>query len=101
MNYCAFELLSLVYECERTDRPEMIPSPCEVRTDPEFSDALDFLLDNDFVKVAWTDYGSPRENGEGRERAFSSAAVEALKITLAGTRALEEEKQLRPALRAF
>jgi len=53
MTSSAYELLALVFACKALNCPELSPRPYNLRTDPKFSDALDFLIDSGYVTVSW------------------------------------------------
>lgn len=99
MNYCAYELLSIVYTCECIGHPEMIPSPRKIRMDPEFSDALDFLLDNGYVIACKARHSENHVEVLAVGLGIFDFTMESLTITPHGTNALQEESAMRVNLR--
>ena len=100
MNYCAFELLSIIDECEGIDHPEMIPSPQKVRQDGEFAEALDWLIEREYVEVCKARHSSHHDEALGIELGFFDPNEDSLTITPLGTSALEEDAMRRVDLRS-
>lgn len=101
MNYCAYELLSLVYDCEYIEHPEMIPSPARIRKDPEFSDALDYLLDQGFIEVRKSRPPLLPDKSNPIEMGFFEPYTETLRTTPEGARKLAREERARIAFRCY
>jgi hypothetical protein len=101
MNYCAFEILSIIDECEGMDHPEMIPSPQKVRLDPEFAEALDWLIEQGFVEVCPSRHSSHHDESLAIECGFFHPGTDSLTITPSGTAALEEDAKHRVDLYSY
>jgi hypothetical protein len=99
MNYCAYELLNIVYACECIGHPEMIPSPKKIRMDAEFSDALDYLLDSGYLIACKSRHSDRHVEVLAVGLGFFDFTMESLTITPAGIAALEEESSVRMNLR--
>jgi len=101
MKYCAYEILSIVEECEGIDHPEMIPSPQRIRQDPEFGDALDWLLAKGYVEVCKARHSSHHDEDLAIELGIFHPEWDSLTITPAGLAALEDEARVRVDLRSY
>jgi hypothetical protein len=101
MNYCAFEILSIVDDCEGIDHREMIPSPQKVRSDPEFREALDWLLEKGYVEICKARHSTHHDEALGIELGFFDPNADSLTITPVGVVALEEEAKSRVDLRSY
>ena len=101
MNYCAFDILTIVDECEGIDHPEMIPSPERIRQDPEFAEALDYLLRKGYLEVCKARHSSHHDEQLAIEIGFFDPRKNSLTITPAGMKALEEEERVRINLRSY
>lgn len=80
MTSCAYELLTLIYTSRVLRCPDFIPRPRDIRIDPKFSDALDFLLDSGLVTVSWhkNEY---RWSVEEMDQSASGQMCEVLTVT--------------------
>jgi len=85
MNCAAYEILSIVDECEAIDHPEMIPSPQKVRLDPQFGDALDSLLENGYVEVCKARHSTHHDENLAIDLGIFDPNSESLTITPRGT----------------
>jgi hypothetical protein len=101
MNYCAFEILSIVDDCEGIDHPEMIPSPQKIRQDPEFAEALDWILEHGYVEICKSRHSTHHDEELGIELGFYTPGTDSLTITPSGVIALEEEAGRRVDLRSY
>ncbi len=101
MNYAAYEILSLIDECEGIDHPEMIPSPERVRQDPEFSIALDFLLEKEYIEICEARHSEHHDVELGIELGMFDPRSDSLTITPTGIFALEKENMVRVNLREY
>ncbi len=100
MNYAAFEILSIVEECEGMDHPEMVPSPEKIRHDPEFADSLDFLIEKGYVEVCKARHSSHHDEKLAIYLGFYTPGQDSLTITPSGMTALEEQCKVRVNLRS-
>jgi hypothetical protein len=100
MNYCAYEILSIVEELEGIDHPEMIPSPEKIRLDPEFAEALDYLLERKYVEICKSRCTTHHDEDLSIELGYYVPGANSLTITPAGLAALEEEYTQRIDLRS-
>jgi hypothetical protein len=91
MNYCAYEILMIIDDYESIDHPEMIPSPQRVREDKEFSEALDWLLEQGYVKICKARYSTHHDVQVGIGLGFFNPDSDSLTITASGIEALEHE----------
>jgi hypothetical protein len=98
MNYCAFEILCIIEECEDIDHPEMIPSPQKIRHDPEFAEALDWLLEKGYVEICESRHSSHYDEDLAIQCGFFHPGTESLTITPTGTAVLEEDSKHRVKL---
>jgi hypothetical protein len=87
MNSCEHEILRMVYALENIRHPEMIPCPCLIRMDPQLSNALDALLDNEYLIVR-TDSSDLRLCRSAELFESSCCQNEFLSITSKGVRSL-------------
>lgn len=101
MNYAAYEILSIVDECEGIDHPEMIPGPQKIRLDPEFSQALDFLLQKGYLQVCKSRHSTHHDENLAIELDIFRPGEDSLTITPTGIKALEEEENVRIDLRSY
>jgi len=101
MNYCAYELLRTVYACEQAGHPELIPSPRKVRMDREFSEALDYLLEEGYMLACKSRWSSGHIEILAVGLGFFDPEMESLTITPRGSRALIRESRARVSLRGF
>jgi hypothetical protein len=88
MDFFAIELLRIIHSCEERDRPELIPKPGLVRTDPKFSEALDYLLDCGYVRVIWVTNSQGQNPGGKHGACILNADADLLTITESGIRQL-------------
>ncbi len=95
MNYCAYLLLSIIHDGERSNRPELIPCPRKIRMDPEFSDALDILLDDGYVEVRSPGYFQDHNEWPSSDTGFFDPEMETLVMTKKGIAALTREEKGR------
>ena len=101
MNYVAYHILSVVEGAEGMDHPEMIPPPERVRTDPEFSAALDWLLEKGYVEICKARMTS-HDHGE-LNFLFEDfdPDSDSLTVTPSGLLALQEKEQTVPNLHSY
>jgi len=101
MNYAAYEILSIVDECEGIDHAEMIPSPQKLRLDPEFAEALDFLLEKGYVQVCKMRCTLHHMEDLAIDIGIFRPGEDSLTITPEGLIALEKEHGSRVNLRSY
>jgi len=99
MNYAAYEILSIVEECEEVDHPEMIPSPGRIRSDREFAQALDFLLEKGYVEICKARHSQHHDEDLAIELGIFDPEEDSLTITPTGLGVIEREHRKRVNLR--
>jgi len=87
MNSCAYELLAIIFAFKTFHCPELIPRPQDLRADPRFSDALDFLIDSGFVTVSLMNHDHACVSA-GTSAICVKPSVEVISITRDGVQAL-------------
>jgi hypothetical protein len=79
----------------------MIPSPQKIRMDPEFAEALDWLLEKGYVEICKSRCTSHHDEDLSIELGFYAPNTDSLTITPSGLMALEEEAGKRVDLRSI
>jgi hypothetical protein len=79
----------------------MIPSPEKVRKDPEFAEALDWLLSQGYIEICPSRHSSHHDEALGIELGFFDPNAESLTITPSGTAALEKDAEHRVNLYSY